>query len=149
VRAIPCDLDRSARDELSLVRLSPISGADSVVSSESAHVRDRGLVLLLDRLLTHEDAALNGFAHVEEALHVAPQGAPYGFRYAWRLLNVDFSPRAFHISAAYRAVYISGWPTSNGRRALLQWTYNIPHIVGAIISTSSSQYFLTLTSCDV
>ena len=148
VRVIACDLDRSALDELFLVRLSPISRADSVVSLESTHVCDRGPVLLLGRLVTHENTALNGFAY-EVALHVAPQGAPYGFRYAWCQLNVDFSPWVFYIGAAYRAVYISGWPTFNRRRVLLQWTYDIPHIVGAIISTSSSQYFLTLTSYDV
>ncbi|KAH9954695.1 hypothetical protein BC827DRAFT_1272378 [Russula dissimulans] len=83
-------------------------------------------------------ASSNGFAHVEfattqEALRAARQGAPHGFRYAQRLLHVDFAPWKFYISNAYRVVYVSGWPASEDRHALLRWAYDIPNIHGATV----------------
>ncbi|KAH9988609.1 hypothetical protein BJV77DRAFT_1069963 [Russula vinacea] len=74
----------------------------------------------------------NRFAHVEfasaeEALRAARQGAPYGFRYAERLLGVDFAHWMFYIGPAYP---VSGWYASDGRYTLSQWTYDIPNIVG-------------------
>ncbi|KAF8492388.1 hypothetical protein F5888DRAFT_1858903 [Russula emetica] len=42
-----------------------------------------------------------------------------------RLLDFDFVPWVFYIGPAYRVVYISGWAASDGRPALLQWTYDI------------------------
>ena len=94
---------------------------------------------------------MNGFAHVEfasteEAVRAVRQGAPHGFRYMERLLDVDFARWVFYIGPAYRVVYISGWPASNGRHVLLQWTNDIPNVVGASICTSSTPqmlYFLT------
>ena len=61
------------------------------------------------------------------------QGAPHGFRYGQRLLDFDFSPWVFYIGSAYCVVYISGWLASNGRPALLQWTYGIPNIMEATV----------------
>ena len=69
-------------------------------------------------------------------MRAAHQGAPHGFRYEQRLLDLDFAPWVFYIGPAYRVVYISGWPASSGRRALLQWTYDIPNVVSAAIRTS-------------
>ncbi|KAH9177213.1 hypothetical protein EDB89DRAFT_1519523 [Lactarius sanguifluus] len=80
----------------------------------------------------------SGFAHIEfssteEALRAARQGAPHGFRYEDRLLDVDFAPWLFYIGPGYRLVYISGWPASNTRPELLQWAYDIPHVTGASV----------------
>jgi hypothetical protein len=125
------------------------------VSLKSAHVRDCGPVLGVGGLLTDERTALNGFAHVEfasteEALRAARQGSPHGFRYADRLLDVDFARWIFYIGPAYRVVYISGWNTSHGRNGLLQWTYDIPNIVGARVCTSLTlSDFYPLTLCHV
>ncbi|KAH9970270.1 hypothetical protein BJV74DRAFT_867387 [Russula compacta] len=82
--------------------------------------------------------SLNGFAHVEfasteEALRAARQGAQHGFRYAQRLLNVDFAPWVFYIGPAYCVVYISGWPASSSWPALWQWAYDIPNMVAATV----------------
>lgn len=57
-------------------------------------------------MLTDDSTASNRFAHVEfasaeEALRAARQGAPYGFRYAERLLAVDFAHWMFYIGPAY------------------------------------------------
>ena len=84
---------------------------------------------------------MSGFAHVEfanteEALRAARHGAPYGFRYMGRLLDVDFAPWVFYFGPAYRVVHISGWPASHTRPALLQWAYDIPNIVNAMIRAS-------------
>jgi len=70
-------------------------------------------------------------------MRAARQGAPHGFRYVDRLLDVDFAKWTFHIGPKYRSVYIAGWPASDGRPALLQWVCDIPNIVGAVIRTSS------------
>ncbi|KAH9044961.1 hypothetical protein EDB83DRAFT_2406379 [Lactarius deliciosus] len=80
----------------------------------------------------------SGFAHIEfssteEALRAALQGAPHGFRYEDRLLDVDFAPWLFYIGPGYRFVYISGWPASNTRPELLQWAYDIPHVTGVSV----------------
>lgn len=77
--------------------------------------------------------AKSGFAYVEfasteGAIRAARQGAPHGFRYADRLLNVDFAPWKFFIGSAYRVVHISGWPASHTRPALFQWAYDVPNI---------------------
>ncbi|KAH9054768.1 hypothetical protein EDB87DRAFT_1419965 [Lactarius vividus] len=82
--------------------------------------------------------SMSGFAHIEfssteEALRAARQGAPHGFRYKDRLLDVDFAPWLFYIGPGYRFVYISGWPASNTRPELLQWAYDIPHVTGAAV----------------
>ena len=95
----------------------------------------------VNRLLTYESAALKGYAHVEfasteEALHAVRQGVPHGFRYRQRLLEIDFAPSTSYVGPVYRAVYISGWPASDGRSALLQWTNDIPNIAEATICTS-------------
>jgi hypothetical protein len=84
---------------------------------------------------------MSGFAHVEfasmeEALRAARQGAPYGFCYADRLLDVDFAPWVFYIGPAYRVVHISGWPSSHTRPALLQWAHDVPNVVGATVRAS-------------
>ncbi|KAH9976887.1 hypothetical protein BGW80DRAFT_885458 [Lactifluus volemus] len=68
------------------------------------------------------------FASTEGALRAARQGAPHGFRYTDRLLNVDFAPWVFFIGPEYRVVHISGWPASHTRPALLQWAYDVPNI---------------------
>jgi hypothetical protein len=52
---------------------------------------------------------LNGYAHVEfasteEALRAVRQGAPHGFLYKQRLLDIDFVPWVFYASPAYRVV---------------------------------------------
>ena len=52
------------------------------------------------------------------ALQAARQGAPHGFRYADRLLDVDLH-LGYSIQGRYRVVCISGLPPSNGRRVLL------------------------------
>lgn len=83
-------------------------------------------------------ASTSGFAHIEfssteEALRAARQGAPHGFRYADRLLDVDFAPWLFYIGPAYRVVHLSGWPASHTRPELLQWAYDIPHVAGAAV----------------
>ncbi|KAI9507299.1 hypothetical protein F5148DRAFT_1206079, partial [Russula earlei] len=82
--------------------------------------------------------SLNGFAHVEfasteEALRAARQGTPHGFRYENRLLHVDFAVWKLYIGPEYRVVYISGWPASHNRSALLQWAYDIPNVLGATV----------------
>jgi hypothetical protein len=103
-------------------------------------------------LPTDENSASGGFAHVEfasteEALRAARQGAPHGFRYADRLLDVDFARWHLHIGPAYRVVYVSDWNPSNGRNALFQWAYDIPKIIGARVCTclplSTSCLFLS------
>jgi hypothetical protein len=91
-----------------------------------------------NRSLTCEGTALQGYAHIEfasteEALRAARQGAPHGFRYRQRLLDIDFASCVFYVGPA---VYISGWPASDGRPALLQWTYDIPNIAEAAVCTS-------------
>jgi hypothetical protein len=85
--------------------------------------------------------APNGFAHVEfasteEALRAARQGAPRGFRYKDRLLDVDFAPWIFYVGPGYRVVYIFGWPGSKGRSGLLQWAYDIPNVTGTTVCKS-------------
>ncbi|KAI9461900.1 hypothetical protein BJY52DRAFT_163912 [Lactarius psammicola] len=80
----------------------------------------------------------SGFAHIEfsstdEALRAARQGALHGFRYADRLLDVDFAPWLFYIGPAYRVVYIYGWPASHTRPELLQWAYDIPYVTSASV----------------
>jgi hypothetical protein len=94
-----------------------------------------------NRSLTYESTASNGFAHVEfasteEASRAVRQGAPHGFRYRQRLLDIDFAPWVFYVRPAYVVVYISGWPASDGRHALLQWAYDIPNIAEATVCTS-------------
>jgi hypothetical protein len=99
---------------------------------------------------THENkkkTATYGFAHVEfasteEAIRAARQGVPHGFRYANRLLDVDFAPWLFHIGPTYRVVYISGWSTSKGRSALLQWASDIPNVISATIRTCAHSSLL-------
>jgi hypothetical protein len=102
---------------------------------------------------THENAhtATRGIAHVEfasteEAIRAARQGAPHGFRYVDRLLDVDFAPWIFYIGPAYRSMYIAGWPASDGRPALLQWACDIPNIVGAAVRTSSHTSYTIIPS---
>ena len=97
----------------------------------------------VNRSLTDESTAPNGFAHVEfantdEALRAVRQGAPHGFRYRERLLDIDFAPWVFYIGAAYRVVYISGWPPLDGRQWLLRWVYDIPNVAEATVCTSLS-----------
>ena len=87
-------------------------------------------------MLTDDSTASNRFAHVEfasaeEALRAARQGAPYGCRYAERLLGVDFAHWMFYIGPAYP---VSGWYASDGRYTLSQWTYDIPNIVWVRVS---------------
>jgi hypothetical protein len=89
----------------------------------------------------HCGSATSGFAHVEfasteDALRAARQGAPYGFRYADRLLDIDFAPWISYFGPAYCVVHISGWPASHTRPALLQWAYDLPDIVGAAVRAS-------------
>jgi hypothetical protein len=67
---------------------------------------------------------------------VVRQGAQHGFRYGRRLPDIDFAPWVFYIGPAYRVVDFSGWPASSGQAGLLQWTYDIPNIVGATVRTS-------------
>ena len=71
------------------------------------------------------------FASPEEALRAVHQGAPRGFRYRQRLLDIDFVPWVFYVGPVYRVVYTSGRPASDGRPVLLRWTYNIPDIAEA------------------
>ncbi len=123
--------------QISLPRPSQISGADSAVSLTFAHVRDRGPE---NRSLTYESIASKGFAHIEfasvdEALRAMRQGAPHGFRYRQRLLDMDFAPWSFYIGPSYRVVYISMWPASSGRLGLSQWTYDVPNIVWTTVCT--------------
>jgi hypothetical protein len=73
-----------------------------------------------NRSLIYESTALNGYAHVEfasteEVLRAVRQGAPHGFRYRKRLLDIDFAPWVFYVGPAYRVVNISEWPASDGR----------------------------------
>ncbi|KAN0142021.1 hypothetical protein V8E53_000483 [Lactarius tabidus] len=60
------------------------------------------------------------FSSTEEALRAARKGAPHGFSYANRLLDVDFVPWLSNIGPFYRVRYISGWPTTQTRPELLQ-----------------------------
>jgi hypothetical protein len=70
-------------------------------------------------------------------MRAARQGAPHGFRYEDRLLDVDFAPWKFYIGPAYRSVYIEGWSASEGRPALVQWVCDMPNIAGAVVRASS------------
>jgi hypothetical protein len=94
---------------------------------------------------TDESTATYGFAHVEfasteEAIRAVRQGAPHGFRYAQRLLDVDFASWAFYVGPGYRVVYISNWPPSDGRSALWKWVGDIPNVVGTTIRTYAQPY---------
>jgi hypothetical protein len=96
-------------------------------------------------LPTDESTATYGFAHVEfasteEAIRAARQGAPHGFRYEKRLLDVDFAPWIFYVGPGYRVVYISDWPPSKGRSALWQWASDIPNLIGTTIRTYAHSY---------
>ena len=104
----------------------------------SKYVITRGPVNLS---LTYESTASNGYAHVEfasteDALRAVRQGAPHGFRYRNRSVDVDFALWEFYVGPMYRAVYISGWPGSKDQPALLKWTDDIPNIAGATVCTS-------------
>jgi hypothetical protein len=84
---------------------------------------------------------LGGFAYVEfvrteDALRAVRQGTPHVFRYRERLVDVDFAPWEIHVGPIYCTVYISGWPASDGRLALLQGTDDIPNIAGATVCAS-------------
>ncbi len=97
------------------------------------------------RSLTYESTILNGDAHVEfasikDALRAVRQGASHRFRYRQRLLDIDFATWVFYAEHAYRVVYISGWPASDGRPALLRWTYDILNIARATVRTSLPVY---------
>ena len=94
-----------------------------------------------NRLLTYESTALNGFSHVEfastkEAVRAVRQGAPGGFSCRSQPLGIDFASSVFYVGPGYRVVYISGWPASDGRPALLQWAHDIPDIAEATVCTS-------------
>jgi hypothetical protein len=84
---------------------------------------------------------MGGYAHVqfastEDALRAVRQGAPHGFRYMERLVDVDFAPWSFYVGPIYNALYISGWPAACDRLSLVQWTNDIPNITGATVCTS-------------
>jgi hypothetical protein len=64
------------------------------------------------------------------------KGAPHGFRYAQRLLDLDFAPWVFYVSPKYRLVHISGWLPSNTQRTLLQWVYDVPNVTNAKVCMS-------------
>ena len=66
-------------------------------------------------------------------MRAARQGAPHGFRYKDRLLDVDFGQWMFYIGPTYRVVYISGWPASHARPELQRWAYDIPYVTGASV----------------
>jgi hypothetical protein len=62
---------------------------------------------------------MSGYAHVEftsteEALHAVHLDAPHGFRYRRCLLDIDLAPWVFYVEPAYRVVYISQEPVSDG-----------------------------------
>ena len=95
----------------------------------------------VNRSLTHENIdTKSGFAHIEfasteEAVRAVSHGVPHGFRYRQRLLDIDFARWVFFVGPAYRVLYISGWPASDGLSALLRWTYDIPNLGEAAICT--------------
>jgi hypothetical protein len=94
-----------------------------------------------NRSLTYESTATEGYAFIEfasteEGLRAARKGAPHGFRYEQRLLDIDFNSSKTFVGPGFRAVYISGWRASDDRSALLQWAYDIHKIVEAAVCTS-------------
>ena len=69
------------------------------------------IVAPVNRLLTYKSIALNGFTILQDrrgiaALRAVCRGAPHGFRYRQRLLDIDFALRVFYVGPTYRVVYI-------------------------------------------
>ena len=81
------------------------------------------------------------FASIDDALHAVRQGAPHGFRYKNRLLDVDFAPWEFHVGPTYRVVYISGWPGLDLRPAFMRWVKDIPNVLGGTVCTSLFPFY--------
>jgi hypothetical protein len=114
--------------------------------------------------LADESLALDGFAHIEfasteEALRAVCQGAPHGLRYGQRLLDIDLRV-GYSMSRTVIVWCISpGDPllASNGRPALMRWSYDVPNVTGATVCTSpfpclkipTVRLRLRLTSCDM